>query len=169
MRNLKKMGLILSALTSLMFSLVIDVRVDDIPQISDFEVQIQNLCEDIPLVSEEIQQVDLMGNMALLYQRGSFNQAEIEQIGTRNLAIIYQEGWNNFASQLQQGNDNLALIAQRGDGNQAFQEQVSNGNRAIIIQIGSSNYAYQYQGGTGNWRSLIIQEGIGQRAIVYQH
>jgi len=165
MRNLKKMGLILSALTSLMFSLVIDVRVDDIPQISDFEVQIQNLCEDIPLVSEEIQ----VGNMALLYQTGSFNQAEIEQIGTRNLAIIYQEGWNNFASQLQQGNDNLALIAQRGDGNQAFQEQVSNGNSAIIIQIGSSNYAYQYQGGTGNWRSLIIQEGIGQRAIVYQH
>ena len=167
MRNLKKMGLILSALTSLMFSLVIDVRVDDILQINDLGGQIKNLCEDIPLVSEEIQ-ADLMGNMALLYQTGSFNQAEIEQIGIRNISIIYQEGLNNFASQLQQGSDNLALIAQRGDGNQAFQEQVSNGNRAIIIQIGSSNYAYQYQGGAGNWRSLIIQEGIGQRAIVYQ-
>ncbi len=168
MRNLKKMGLMLSAFTSLMFSLVIDVRVDNIPQINDLGLQIQNLCEDIPLVSEEIQ-VDLMGNMALLYQTGSFNQAEIEQIGIRNIAIIYQEGLNNFASQLQQGNDNLALIAQRGDGNQALQEQVSNGNSAIIIQIGSSNYASQYQGGTGNWRSLIIQEGIGQRAVVYQH
>jgi|GEM_PF-1440205 minor curlin subunit len=170
MGKLKKIGLMLSAFSSLAFSFLIhiDVRVDDIFELNDLGIPIQNLGEDIPLISERIRIEDPMENVALVYQTGSFNQAEIGQSGTRNLAIIYQEGLSNFASQTQGGNDNLALIAQRGDGNQAFQEQLSNGNRAVIIQVGYSNYAYQYQGGAGNWRSLVIQEGIGHRAIVYQ-
>ncbi len=118
----------------------------------------------------EINQEGLL-NKAIISQIGSQNEAFQYQYGISNLALISQEGITNFAEQKQWGNYNQAYILQDGSNNQAFQYQYTDYNTAIIVQMGSNNQAYQYQGvaGGSGYRSTIVQQGNGNSAIIYQY
>lgn len=100
---------------------------------------------------------------AIIGQRGSGNNAEVRQGGSKLLSIVSQEGGSNRARIDQSGTYNLAYIDQSGDGNDASIKQGAFGNTAMIIQKGSGNRASITQYGTQ--KTAVVVQRQSQMAI----
>lgn len=147
----------------------IDPKTFEVHVALDLQVDLDMNVNIAPNFQENDLSINPFSNLALIIQSGEYNEALQHQYGIRDIAIIYQEGALNVATQYQSGDDNFALVYQKGTGNKAIQSQISSGNIAIIYQLGIGNYAEQYQAGSGGYRSVIIQEGNFNRAIVRQY
>lgn len=93
-----------------------------------------------------------------------------------NLAMIRQEGSNNEALFDQTGNGNLAVLLQLGDGNTTTAQQIGTGNvfgvriagsynTLDVLQDGSDNtYLLDYVG-DGQTLPSAVQSGVGNQAV----
>lgn len=109
------------------------------------------------------------GNSAVIAQRGSDQDATVEQTGVGNEASITQMYGSGNEAAVEQGpgggrpgKNNLAVVVQNGSMNQTRIRQLGQTNRAGIRLVGNSNEVALEQTGTGNEYLLDFQgRGLG--------
>ncbi|MGP3778435.1 hypothetical protein ACTWKD_06315 [Halanaerobium saccharolyticum] len=120
------------------------------------------------------------GDVAVIDQLGSFNDAAITQDGyswggcgwdcplcTDNIAVILQDGVGNKNYVTQKGSDNLTHALSFGFANTVIQEQNGHDLTAFAVQHGVFNHATQMQSGKMNV-SMVRQIGVANKALTMQ-
>lgn len=120
------------------------------------------------------------GDVAMIDQLGSFNDASISQYGhsyggcgwdcplcSDNIAVILQDGVGNKNYVTQRGSDNLTHALSLGFANTVIQDQDGHDLTAFAIQHGVFNHVTQMQSGKMNV-SLVRQVGVANRAMTAQ-
>ena len=129
------------------------------------------------------------GQFAGIYQQGTAQSAQIEQLGYNNLAVMYQygsanvgqlsqDGTGNRTGLLQHGYDNLFDVDITGSNNYLGVVQVGNGleylpdindsNRHVFrVQMGIGNQVVEL--GQGGVPVNIEQRGEGMELIIQHH
>jgi len=116
----------------------------------------------------EIQQVDGVNNLAMIWQGGSGNEAHIYQTGgENNIARLAQVGTGHYASLTQNGgSDNLMMVQMLGDSARITASQIEATNNVLAVVLNAGSNLTITQSGAGNVFSTVM--GAGTSMIVNQ-
>ena len=116
---------------------------------------------------------------ATIEQVGQDNESQAYQKNNNHILMVYQQGTGNYQESNQVGNKHTGDISQYGTTNESYLTQSGANNNATVEQHGTSNYsevnhpdhrasADVYQQGTGN-SSIITQYDWYNTSSVEQH
>jgi len=106
----------------------------------------------------EIQQVDGVNNLAMIWQGGFGNEAHIYQTGgENNIARLAQLGSAHYASLTQiGGSDNVMMVQMLGVGASITASQTDATNNTISVVLNSGSNLTVTQSGNGNMFSTVM-------------
>jgi len=110
----------------------------------------------------EIQQINGLNNLAMIWQQGYNNEAHIYQIqGENNQARLAQMGAGNYANLLQMGgSDNVMMVHMLGDGARVTASQTDATNSILSVVLNTGSNLTATQSGRGNSFSVELAPGL---------
>jgi len=109
----------------------------------------------------EIQQVDGLNNLAMIWQSGSGNEGRIYQTGgENNQARLAQVGTGHYANLSQLGgSDNLMMVHMLGESARITASQVDATNNVLSVILNSGSSLNITQSGSNNAFSTVMGAG----------
>lgn len=109
----------------------------------------------------EIQQIDGVTNLAMIWQQGYNNEAHISQeAGENNIARLSQLGSDHFARLLQSGgSDNIMFVQMVGSGARIEASQVDGISNSLWVVLNTGSQLNIMQSGEGHLFSTVLSPG----------